>query len=137
MARQRRLNRTWAFCAAGALASGEEANMYEVYVLKSYKDGIRYIGSGNNAEERLRRHNKGDYRFSKGHRPWHLIYKENFTTRSEAMRREKFLKSVQGRKFLDNVIGRAGGSSNGRTPAFEAVNRGPNPCPPALPKDMI
>ena len=25
----------------------------------------------------------------------------------------------------------AGGSSNGRTAAFEAVNRGSNPCPPA------
>lgn len=26
----------------------------------------------------------------------------------------------------------AGGSSNGRTAAFEAVNRGSNPCPPAM-----
>jgi len=78
--------------------------MYEVYVLKSIKDGIRYTGSGNDAQERLRRHNKGDYRFTKGHRPWQLIYKEEYQTRSEAVRRERFLKSGQGRKFLDDII---------------------------------
>ena len=75
--------------------------MYEVYVLKSEKDGIRYIGSGKSALERLRRHNKGDYRFTKGHRPWRLIYKEVLNTRAEAMRREKFLKSGKGREWLD------------------------------------
>ena len=78
--------------------------MYEVYVLKSIKDGIRYTGSGNDAQEGLRRHNKGDYRFTKGHRPWQLIYKEEYQTRSEAVRRERFLKSGQGRKFLDDII---------------------------------
>ena len=78
--------------------------MFYVYVLKSLKDGIRYIGSGENAEERLRRHNKGDYRFTKGHRPWELIHKEEFYTRSEAVKKEKFLKSGQGRAFLDKSL---------------------------------
>jgi len=74
-----------------------------VYVLKSSKDGVRYVGSGNNPAERLRRHNKGDYRFTKGHRPWILVYQEEYYSRFEAMKREKFLKSGQGRKFLDCV----------------------------------
>ena len=74
-----------------------------VYVLKSDKDGIRYVGSGNNPAERLRRHNKGDYRFTKGHRPWKLIYNEEYCSRPEAIKREKLLKSGQGRKFLDCV----------------------------------
>ena len=77
---------------------------YYVYVLKSLKDGIRYVGSGENPFERLRRHNKGDYRFTKGHRPWQLIYQENCKNRSEAMKREKFLKSGQGRNWLDNIL---------------------------------
>ena len=75
---------------------------YQTYVLKSLTDKIRYAGSGKAADERLRRHNKGDYRFTKGHRPWQLIHVENFESRSEAMKREKFLKSGQGRKWLDN-----------------------------------
>ena len=78
-------------------------NMFEVYVLKSEKDGIRYVGSGADAQERLRRHNKGDYRFTKGHKPWSLMYTEKYQTRTEAVRRERFLKSGQGRKFLDSI----------------------------------
>jgi len=75
---------------------------FQTYVLKSLKDGIRYMGSGENANERLRRHNKGDYQFTKGHRPWEIIHTENFETRAEALKREKFLKSGQGRKWLDD-----------------------------------
>jgi len=39
----------------------EELNnmSYQVYVLRSLSDGIRYVGSGESAAERLRRHNKG------------------------------------------------------------------------------
>jgi putative endonuclease len=77
---------------------------FDVYVLKSEKDGIRYVGSGADSNERLRRHNRGDYRFTKGHRPWKLIYKEEYNTRSEAVKRERFLKSGQGRKFLDETL---------------------------------
>ncbi len=106
--------------------------MYYVYVLKSEKDGLRYIGSGEDVFERLRRHNKGDYRFTKGHRPWKVVYKEVYNSRSEAMRRERFLKSGQGRKFLDEIIGKAAGSSNGRTAPSEGVYLGSNPSPAAL-----
>ena len=77
---------------------------YYTYVLKSLKDRIRYVGSGKDALERLRRHNKGDYKFTKGHRPWTLVYEEEYSSRSEAVKREKFLKSGQGRKFLDEKL---------------------------------
>ncbi|MEK7110331.1 MAG: GIY-YIG nuclease family protein [Patescibacteria group bacterium] len=77
---------------------------YYAYVLRSEVDGIRYVGSGADPFERLRRHNKGDYRFTKGHRPWVLIRQEEYMTRGEAMKRELFLKSGQGRKFLDEVL---------------------------------
>ncbi len=78
--------------------------MFYTYVLKSLKDGIRYVGSGKDSEERLRRHNKGDYKFTKGHRPWIKVYQEEYPTRSDAIKRELFLKSGQGRKFLDAII---------------------------------
>ena len=77
---------------------------YWTYVLKSGRDGIRYVGSGEDPFERLRRHNKGDYRFTKGHRPWMLIYQEEYPTRADAMARERFLKSGQGRKWLDENL---------------------------------
>ncbi|OGE83259.1 MAG: hypothetical protein A3B10_01240 [Candidatus Doudnabacteria bacterium RIFCSPLOWO2_01_FULL_44_21] len=77
---------------------------YYVYVLKSLRDSIRYVGSGEDYLERLRRHNKGDYRFTKGHRPWELVHTEGFETRPQAVRREKFLKSGQGRAYLDKIL---------------------------------
>ena len=106
------INKAVAFSAKGGLARppmeglrrGSIRQMFYTYVLKSYKDGIRYIGSGENPKERLRRHNKGDYRFTKGHRPWQLIHQETYNTRSEAVRSERFLKSGKGREFLDSFL---------------------------------
>lgn len=95
------------FSARGGLAfgEGEGANgLYYVYVLRSGRDEIRYVGSGKDPLERLRRHNKGDYRFTKGHRPWNMVYQEKYNSRSDVMKREKFLKSGQGRKLLDEIL---------------------------------
>ena len=78
--------------------------MFAVYVLRSTKDGVRYVGSGEDPAERLRRHNKGDYRFTKGHRPWAMVYLEEYSTRAEAVKRERFLKSGRGRKLLDTIL---------------------------------
>ncbi len=77
--------------------------MYYVYVLRGEKDNLRYTGSGADAQERLRRHNNGDYQFTKGHRLWKIVYTEEYSEKSEAIRRERFLKSGQGRKFLDSI----------------------------------
>ena len=75
--------------------------MFEVYVLKSIKDGIRYVGYGSSAQQRLIKHNKGDHKFTKGHKPWKLLYTEKYETKTEAIKREKFLKSGKGREWLD------------------------------------
>ncbi|MBI4115063.1 MAG: GIY-YIG nuclease family protein [Candidatus Omnitrophica bacterium] len=75
-----------------------------VYVLKSEKDGRHYVGSGADVDERLHRHNRGDYRYTKGHRPWVVIYREEFASRSEAVRRERFLKTGVGRKELKEKL---------------------------------
>jgi len=79
---------------------------YFVYVLKSIKYDNRYVGSTDDYDKRLEEHNAGKCRYTKGRRPWQLVYKESFRTRSEAMAREKFIKSGQGRKFLDNQLGK-------------------------------
>lgn len=77
---------------------------YFVYVLKSERDEIRYVGSCEDTQKRLCQHNRGESRFTRGHCPWTLIYKEEYGTRSEAMKREKFLKSGQGGKWLDENL---------------------------------
>ncbi|MCX6746176.1 MAG: GIY-YIG nuclease family protein, partial [Candidatus Parcubacteria bacterium] len=76
-----------------------KTNMYNAFVLMSESHNNRYVGSCENLEKRINKHNAGKCRYTSGRRPWKLIYFEEYNTRSEAMKREKFLKSGQGRKF--------------------------------------
>ena len=75
-----------------------------VYVLISQTTGRRYIGYTSDIERRLREHNDkktGKKRFTrKQPGPWSVVYQEEFSSRREAMHREKFLKSGQGREWL-------------------------------------
>ena len=79
--------------------------MFYVYVLKSVKNSKRYIGSTSLLPEaRLKEHNAGANRFTKGNRPFVLIYQEEYGNRTEARKRELFLKSGIGRKYLDEIL---------------------------------
>ncbi len=78
--------------------------MFTVYALKSEKDGRIYVGLTARIEQRLKYHNSGLVFSTKGYRPWHLFYKENFKTRAEARVREKQLKSGYGKEFLKSIV---------------------------------
>lgn len=79
-----------------------DKNMYTVYVLKSNKNGKRYVGyTSKTVEVRLKEHNGGSNKFTSKNGPFVLIYTENYTVKTEAIKREKFLKSGQGRSFLN------------------------------------
>jgi putative endonuclease len=78
--------------------------MFFTYVLFSKKLNKRYVGSTANLTKRLNEHNSGKSKFTKGGIPWKLIYSEEFGSNSEARKRELFLKSGAGRKFLDSII---------------------------------
>lgn len=75
--------------------------MFYVYVLRSEVTGRRYTGSCENLENRLRRHNAGYSKATKAGVPWKLVHHEAFETRSEALERERFFKTGQGREELD------------------------------------
>jgi putative endonuclease len=78
--------------------------MYYIYVIWSNKLRKRYVGSCQDIEKRLRQHNAGKTPFTLRGIPWILIHQEAFKTRSEALKREKFLKSGIGRKWLDEML---------------------------------
>ena len=71
---------------------------FSVYILKSERVDKYYIGSTQNISERVKHHNSPQARWTKRFQPWVLIHHEEFDTRAEAMRREKFLKSLKGIK---------------------------------------
>ena len=70
--------------------------MYTVYILKSLSDGEHYVGFSSDIDKRLKQHNNGEVRSTKARRPFVLVYTEIFSTRIEARRREKYLKSYKG-----------------------------------------
>ncbi|MGB5927048.1 MAG: GIY-YIG nuclease family protein [Cyclobacteriaceae bacterium] len=56
--------------------------MFYAYILKSQTTGKYYYGSTKNLDERLKYHNRGKVRSTKGGRPWAIHYSEEFETRS-------------------------------------------------------
>jgi putative endonuclease len=53
----------------------------------------------------LKSHNSENGKgFTNKFKPWTLVYSEEFSTKSEAMRREKQLKSAKGREFAWSII---------------------------------
>ncbi|MBN1986740.1 MAG: GIY-YIG nuclease family protein [Prolixibacteraceae bacterium] len=65
---------------------------FTVYIIQSEKDDSFYIGFTSNIEQRLSYHNSGKSRYTSRKMPWRLVYTEEFSTRSEAVKRERFFK---------------------------------------------
>ena len=78
--------------------------MYYVYVLQSETTKRYYTGHSAYPEQRVGQHNNGVSKSTKNRGPWKLVYQEGFSTRAEAMRGEKFLKSGEGREQLGELI---------------------------------
>jgi len=77
---------------------------YYVYVLRSEKDGSFYIGHTADLEERIKRHNDGKSSYTKAKAPWKLIYQEVFPARSEAMKREREIKRMKSREYIERLV---------------------------------
>jgi len=69
--------------------------VYWVYLIKSAESGNYYIGQTGDLEKRIARHNSGQSRYTKNKGPWVLAGSIEVSTRSEAMRLEKKLKSYK------------------------------------------
>ena len=77
--------------------------MYFVYAIKSELGGRIYVGMCGNTEVRLKEHNAGKTRSTKGFRPWRMIYRETVADRVAARKKEKYLKSGIGKTFLKSL----------------------------------
>lgn len=78
--------------------------MYSVYVLRSGKSGRHYIGSAADVAVRLAKHNSGAVRSTKAGLPWEVIHTESFGNRTEAVRREREIKSYKGGNGFRKLI---------------------------------
>jgi putative endonuclease len=73
-----------------------------LYVLKG-KAGKRYVGITNDLSRRLREHHSGHSKAVQIIGKFSVIHTESFNDHKSARLKEKFLKSGQGRKWLDKL----------------------------------
>ena len=77
---------------------------YYTYVLQSKTKGNFYTGTTKNLKQRLKQHNNGIVVSTKSMRPLQLIYFEACPNKDDAYRRERYLKSGMGKRYLRNRL---------------------------------
>lgn len=77
---------------------------FYTYVLMSQKDRKLYTGVTNNIERRFEQHNVGLVLSTKHRVPLKLVYFEACLDKDDAYRREKYLKTGMGKRFLKNRL---------------------------------
>ena len=78
--------------------------MHYIYVLRSIADDGFYIGYSANLRKRFRQHSQGDSFATSYRSPWKLIYYEAYLEQTDALGRERYLKSGAGRRFLKSQL---------------------------------
>ena len=74
------------------------------YILYSQKLDKYYVGFTHDLSLRLQRHNSGWGKFTHAGIPWKLVYFEEFTTKSDAIKREREIKRKKSRKYIEKLI---------------------------------
>jgi putative endonuclease len=84
----------------------EQEVMFSVYVIYNKIAGKYYVGQTINIDERIKQHNNHTFKSYTSRFPgkWELIHLESLPTRSEALKREKGLKSGGGREYIKSII---------------------------------
>ena len=78
--------------------------MFYTYVIQSIETGILYKGFTENLERRLMEHNAGLSNYTSKYAPWKLVLFEEHSTRSLAMKREKWYKTGVGRDWINEQL---------------------------------
>ncbi len=78
--------------------------MYYVYILKSLKDGSKYIGQTRSIENRLEEHNRGYVTSTANKKPFKLVSYIAVENRNFALKLEKYLKTGSGRAFIEKHL---------------------------------
>jgi putative endonuclease len=74
--------------------------MVYVYILQSAQDRNLYTGCTRDLRNRLRLHNSAKIQATRKRVPLQLIYYEACLNEHDAFRREKYLKSAYGKRFI-------------------------------------
>jgi putative endonuclease len=75
-----------------------------LYILQSQTNSRYYIGVSDSLDRRFIEHQHGQTPSTRGRGPWILVYTESYPTRTEALARERQLKSWKSHKALEQLI---------------------------------
>jgi putative endonuclease len=92
------------FPAAAGLRARHKTQVFFVYVLRSQSTQRFYTGQTSDIPDRILKHEMGLSPSTKGRGPWELVHQEAFDTRSQAVRRERELKTGKGREELKRLL---------------------------------
>jgi putative endonuclease len=81
--------------------------MHYTYILLSAKTGEWYTGYTKDLRKRFREHQSGKNTWTKGRRPFKLVYYEACENEDDARSRELYLKSGMGKRYLKNRLKRS------------------------------
>ena len=79
-------------------------SFHYVYVLRSQKDGNNYVGYTNDLRRRITEHQTGAVPSTRNRQPLELIYYEACLSQADATKREKYLKSSWGKRYIKNRL---------------------------------
>ena len=85
---------------------------YHVYILQN-PVGRFYIGQTDDLDARVAAHNRSDKingKYTRKNGPWQLVWSQTFSTRGEAMARERRIKGMKSARWIRETL------LNGRVP---------------------
>jgi len=74
-----------------------------VYIIYSKSKNKFYIGYTHDLNLRLIHHNDGWTKSTKSGIPWTLVYSEKYPSKFDAIRREKEIKRMKSRKYIESL----------------------------------
>ena len=80
--------------------------MFYVYVLRSETSGGWYTGCTNDLRKRFREHASGKANYTAKKGPYEVIYYEACIDEGDAYRREQYLKTGMGKRYIRNRLKR-------------------------------
>ena len=79
--------------------------MWHIYILYSAARDTYYVGyTGDDLQERLRKHNSHHKGFTGSAIDWKIMHTESYELKGEAQRRERQIKSWKSRKRIEKLI---------------------------------
>ncbi|TXK71668.1 endonuclease [Mesonia sp. HuA40] len=76
---------------------------YFVYIIYSESYDSYYRGYSTQPEQRLKQHNEDKGRFTKNKGPWNLVFLQSFSTKREALIRERKIKKYSKSQIIQLI----------------------------------